>query len=146
MTSKQRSQYMALSVVEGFVFEARKLPLEQKTKKSLKRTINQVIKMKELLGPVNIIDGRHILNKHDRVTALLQGQPGELFAMDYLNAVQMMVNIMQDSIPCRDTQREWGRLEGMLFTAHMHFEELSEINCLRSANEFGKDLTLAVMS
>lgn len=146
MTNKQRSQYMGLSVVEGFVFEARNLKLEQKTKQSLKRAMNHIVKMKEALGAVLPKDGKHILEKHDRVKRVLAKQPKELFVIDYLNAVQMMVNIMQDNIPSREVQREWGKLEGMLFTVHCHLDESQEIDCVYRANKFCKELTLEVMS
>lgn len=147
MTSKQRSQYTALSVVEGFCFQAREsLPIEQKTKKSIKRIMEQIFKMKEALGQPTITDGRHILKKHDKVKDVVSGCGSEIFMMEYINAVQFMLNIMQDNIPSRDVRHEWGKLEGMMFTLYTHMEEIDEVGRDSNHRDIGTKLSWAVMS
>lgn len=147
MTSKQRSQWMALSIVEGFIYYARELPLEQKSFKAFERINNQCAKMKESIGTVVLDrDVKHLLNKQEKVQALLKSHGEDVYVMSYINAIMLMVNVMQDNIGNVAVRRHWAKLESMLFTLYTHLEEVDTVGDIEDANEFGKDLVLAVMA
>lgn len=141
---------MALSIVEGFVFYARKIDqLGKKSHKAFDRINARCAAMKMPLGEMDLnTDHIHILNKNDKVQSILDkySTDGQLDVMEYTNAVIMMVNKMQDNIPNRDIQKEWGTLEGMMFTLYSHMEEIDKVEFVQQANEMGTEMTLAVLS
>lgn len=150
MTRKQRQQYMALSVVEGYVYYARNIhQLGSKSHKSFNRINARCAAMKESIGQPDInTDIKHLLNKQERVQRTLNKHSDDdntLDVMFYTNAVIMMVNRMQDNIPDMGLQREWSALEGMMFTLYTHLEEIDKIEFVQDANDMGVEMTLAVL-
>lgn len=144
MTSRQRTQYAALSVVEGFIYYARTLPLGAKSRKAFNRIMDKTTAIKTAIGEPCDMDASKIYDKIHNAKKVIMAQGEEIYVMEYANAVQMMIHLIQDNIPSREVQNEWGTLEGMFFTLYTHLEEIDEISYVYDANQLGAEITLAV--